>query len=110
NGFVRFSLIRQHFEEFLVAHKDHIQQVHRNARGQTKGVDAIREYVSFLIDELSSYTGNSPLLHLQTKLSKSKFSFLSTPKEKQGKVSSKRTFPPAMSNSAFIAQKLKEAT
>lgn len=109
DAFVKFTVVREHFEEFLLGHKDYISQVHRHARGQVKGVDAIKDYFSFLVNELSSYRGNDPTHHLQTALDKSQFSYLSLPKASH-KTSKKKRFPTSVKNTAFITQKLREAT
>ena len=109
NKFVQFSVVRRHFEEFLIAHKDYIQQVHRNARGQMKGVDAIKEYFLFLINQLTVFQGDDPIPYLIEKLKKSDLSYLKLPTEAKN-ASKKHTFPPSIKNAAFIAQKLKEAT
>lgn len=74
NSFHKFTLIRESFEDFLVKHKDFVQQVSRHARGQIKAVHKIKEFFVFITKQIEAgNTDDGIVTNLQAS---TEFSFL----------------------------------
>jgi hypothetical protein len=54
SDFIRFTLHREAFEEFLIAHKDFLQQISRDLRGGVKAVHAIKKFLESLLTHTES--------------------------------------------------------
>ena len=48
--FIRFCMVRKQFEEFLLYHKDYINQISRKARAMWKAFRSLSEYFVYVIE------------------------------------------------------------
>lgn len=109
SSFVAFTLIRKRFEEFLINHKDYLQQISRSNRGQMKAVHKIKDFLAFIVKQLREYNGDDDKSHLHKALLASEFSFLKPPVIEHPHAKNK-DFSAAVKSVAFIKEKLDAAT
>jgi hypothetical protein len=104
NSFHKFTLIREPFEEFLVNHKDFIQQVSRHVRGQIKAVHKIKEFLAFIAKQVEAgNTDDDIVANLQAS---DDFSFL---KVTVSELKTKQEFTAGVKSKVVITHELEVA-
>jgi hypothetical protein len=69
-----FTRVRARFEDFLLSHKDFVQQISRQSRGQLKAVQSIRGFLFFIYEALKKDLTDDAIVKLLR--SSKEFSFL----------------------------------
>lgn len=79
DGFKRFTKVRPSFEEFLIEHRDFLQQISRKARGEMKAVHNVRAFLEFVFDKFCE--GADSEHAVKALQSSTDFNFLKLPSE-----------------------------
>ena len=108
NSFVRFTVVRAQFEDFMIANKELLHQISRENRGQLKAVHAIKQFLSTLFKVLYANRNaddGTIFAHMFTK-----FPYLKRVVQEPNTAKTSTEFTPAVTNRVFIPEKLEKAT
>jgi len=104
NSFHKFTLIRESFEDFLVNHKDFVQQVSRHVRGQIKAVHKIKDFFVFITKQIEA--GNADEGIVANLQASNEFSYL---KVTAGEPKTKQEFTSGVKSKVVITHELEVA-